>query len=184
MIVASDRCLLAQPITGRDALARHVPPSATARRVGLEAQVADLAPEILAAARFLTRSDEDARDVAQATIELGLRHLRSLRDPTKLRAWLFAIEAREASRWRRRLSNVLSLDHAVTEIGYTDFDPRSIALRVAVARLPRREREAVVLRYFGSLSVEETARAMGVAENTVKTHLRLALRALREALNE
>jgi RNA polymerase sigma factor (sigma-70 family) len=130
------------------------------------------------------RAEEDARDVAQATIELGLRHLPSLRDTTKLRAWLFAIEAREASRWRRRLGSALSLERAPTEIIDAEADPRSIALRVAIAHLPRREREAVVLRYFGSLSVQLTARAMGVAENTVKTHLRLAMRALREALHE
>lgn len=144
--------------------------------------MADLAPELLATARFLTRNEDDARDVAQATLELGLCHLRSLRDPAKLRAWLFAIEAREASRWRRRWGSALSLDHARDEIADPAFDAGSVALRVAIARLPRRERFAVALHHLAGLSVKDTAVAMGVAENTVKTHLRLALQALREAL--
>ena len=144
--------------------------------------MADLAPELLATARLLTRNEDDARDVAQATLELGLRHLRSLRDPAKLRAWLFAIEAREASRWRRRLGGAFSLDKAMDELVDPASDAGSVALRVAIARLPRRERFAVALHYLAGLPVRETAVAMRVSENTVKTHLRLALQALREAL--
>lgn len=62
------------------------------------AEIARLAPELLAVARYLVRSDQDARDLAQHTIEIGLRRLGQLREPTKLRAWLIAIEIQEASR--------------------------------------------------------------------------------------
>ncbi len=182
MSAVSERWFTAQPLARLDALAKpELQRYGSATGASLDAQVADLAPELLATARFLTRNEADARDVAQATLELGLRHLRSLRDPTKLRAWLFAIEAREASRWRRRMRSVLSLDQAVVEVADPPSDAR-VALKVAIARLPRQERVAVVLHHLAGLSVGETAVAMGVGENTVKTHLRLALKALREAL--
>lgn len=53
----------------------------------------------------------------------------------------------------------------------------------AVWRLPRRQREALVLRFYFGLSEEETASAMGVSRGTVKSAMsraRAALRMLRE----
>ena len=48
----------------------------------------------------------------------------------------------------------------------------------------RKQREAVVLRFFEELSVEETARAMGCAEGTVKATVHQAIRALKEKLRQ
>ena len=60
----------------------------------------------------------------------------------------------------------------------------SVALRIAVAdalrRLPRRQREVIVLRYFVGLPDGEVAGALGIAEGTVRTHARRGLGALRE----
>ena len=44
--------------------------------------------------------------------------------------------------------------------------------------LPRRQRECVVLRFYGDLSVAEIARTLGVAEGSVKSHLHRAITAL------
>jgi RNA polymerase sigma-70 factor (ECF subfamily) len=52
----------------------------------------------------------------------------------------------------------------------------------ALAELPRRQREATVLRYYLGLSVREVAAAMGVTEGTAKTNLFRARRALVAAL--
>ena len=54
-----------------------------------------------------------------------------------------------------------------------------IAIIDAVRRLPLRQREVVVLRFFADLSVSETAAAIGSSEGTVKTHTSRALLALR-----
>jgi RNA polymerase sigma-70 factor (ECF subfamily) len=55
-------------------------------------------------------------------------------------------------------------------------------LRRALARLPAREREAVVLHYYLDLSVAEVAAVQRVADGTVKTALHRARRALARAL--
>ena len=147
--------------------------------------VAALVPELLAAARYLTRNEDDARDVVQSTVELGLRHMRDLRERERLRAWLFAIEAREASRWRRRFRDAIALGSSdVVARPSADMDSQSIVLRLAIEGLPRQQRLAVVLHHLVGLSTDETAHAMGLTSNTIKTHLRLGLQALREALHD
>jgi RNA polymerase sigma factor (sigma-70 family) len=63
---------------------------------------------------------------------------------------------------------------------------REACSRVATAlsALPRRQREAFSLRVLEELSVEDTARAMGCSEGSVKTHLSRARMALRHDLGD
>jgi RNA polymerase sigma-70 factor (ECF subfamily) len=55
-------------------------------------------------------------------------------------------------------------------------------LEAAISRLPEPFRAVFVLREVNELSVEETAEALGVPEETVKTRLFRARRRLREEL--
>jgi RNA polymerase sigma-70 factor (sigma-E family) len=54
----------------------------------------------------------------------------------------------------------------------------------ALRRLPPRQREALVLRYFADLPEQETAEAMGISRGTVKSTTARALAALGRMLRE
>jgi RNA polymerase sigma factor (sigma-70 family) len=89
------------------------------------------------------------------------------------------------SRWRRmRVESRAREELAPSEVaGSTRSDAR-IDVRRALLTLPRRQREATVLRYYLGLDVREVAEALGVTEGTAKTTLFRARQALAAALGD
>ena len=61
---------------------------------------------------------------------------------------------------------------------------QAVDVQRALMALPRRQREATVLRYYLDLDVAEVARALRVNDGTAKTTLYRARRALAAALGE
>ena len=88
--------------------------------------------------------------------------------------------------WRRKWSRIVPTAQ-LPELA-TDDPARGVADRAqladAVARLPRRQRAAVVLRYSAGLPDVEIAATLGCSHGTVRSHLSRALRALRVDLVE
>jgi len=145
----------------------------------------DHAPMLLAAARVITLDHDEAQDLVQTTFEIAIRRIDRLREPRAMRAWLLTIQTREAFRVVRRLRHLVSLDGHVAEIAVLGTDIAGHAdMRTALARLPRRIRAAIALHYLAGLTVAQTAHAMGVSENTVKSQLKTGLERLRQDLGD
>ncbi len=91
--------------------------------------------------------------------------------------------ARDSRRHRlRRPAELLGL--GPSEVGTEDESERVLrreAMAALVRRLPAKQREVIVLRFFVDLSVQDAAAAMGCSEGTVKSHTARALRAIRRA---
>lgn len=103
-------------------------------------------------------------------------------------AWLRRVGYNLAnSWWRRRFAErrALALAAAASDGDGGGVEPGdALAVRSAVAALPRRQRTAVGLRYFVGLSVAETAVEMGCAEGTVKSLTSQGVARLRESLSD
>jgi RNA polymerase sigma factor (sigma-70 family) len=61
--------------------------------------------------------------------------------------------------------------------------PERSAVVAALRTLPRHQREAAVLRYYGNLSEAQAAGAMGVSQRAARSHAARAMTALRAALD-
>ncbi|AUX38953.1 RNA polymerase sigma24 factor [Sorangium cellulosum] len=152
-------------------------------------------PCLLRAARRLTRSEQDAEDLAQATVVRAIERHADLRDEDRMRAWLLRIERSvllNATRGARQRLEVIEggrgaesvpepqgdLEAELLERGFADEVER------ALARLPPEWREALLLREVEDLSYEEIADLQGCPVGTVRSRLSRARLALVEGLSE
>lgn len=127
-------------------------------------------------------AQELANDALTALCERWTRSPR-IEDP---RAWLTRVALNHADSWiRRRVAERrATARHGVPDEATAHRDDASaIAVRAAVAALPPRQREAVVLRYWGGCTAAEAGEAMGVAPATVRALAHQAVTSLREVFD-
>lgn len=125
-------------------------------------------------------SSEEVVQDAFVSMHLGWRRLR---DPDKALAYLRqAVVNGSRSRMRRRQVAAKHVPSPMPDAASAEHYAIGAAERAAVVqalkKLPDRQREAVVLRYYGELSEAEIARAMGVSNGAVKSHVHRGLAAL------
>ena len=139
-------------------------------------------------ARTLTIALADRAAAEEATQEAftrALKHWRRVREIDQPTSWLYVVamnhvrdgwrRAKRQPRWDESLTPAADVGGRVTT---------AVSVRDAIATLPDRQREAVVLRYLADLSLAEVAEAMGCAIGTVKATLHHALGVLRVELEE
>lgn len=73
-------------------------------------------------------------------------------------------------------------DHAESPDATLQRTQTLAIIEQALKKLPARQREAFVMRYWEEMDVAETAAAMGCSEGSVKTHCSRAVHALTESL--
>jgi RNA polymerase sigma-70 factor (sigma-E family) len=140
-------------------------------------------------AKLLLRDQQSAEDVVQDSFLALYRALPNLRDPDQVLPYLRTAvlnRARSVLRSRRR-ALLRPVRHdlpqwSAEEAVLVREDQR--AAITAVAALPRRSREVLVLRYYLDLSDEEIAATLGVSRSTVSSTASRALAALARSLEE
>jgi RNA polymerase sigma factor (sigma-70 family) len=137
--------------------------------------------------RRLAGNDDQAAEALQDTWLRVLRGFPRLRDPARIRPWLFGIARRvmmDRLRGEYRRPPHESLETLEDVLVTEEFEalPAFEPLLAEVAHLPVIEREAVVLFYVEDLTLAEVADVLDVPEGTVKSRLFRARRLLREQL--
>lgn len=131
-----------------------------------------------------------AEDIAQEAFIKAWRGLHGFRSDAKLSTWFYRILVNEARRYRRwravrdRWNRMWASD--VSEAHTPTLPDPSLQRRIAQALdcLPQGQREVFVLVHLEGFTVEQTARQLGKADGTVKSHLHRALRGLRAQLGD
>ena len=122
----------------------------------------------------------DAEDVAQEA--LARAHLRWMRLRERPEGWIVTVATNlsiDRHRRRRRLTGLGTEPLALVDVHQAE----RIDLARALRRLPRRQREVVVLRYLADWSESDVARALGISAGAVKSHASRGLDALRQHLD-
>lgn len=144
-------------------------------------------PALYAGALRATGSPETAQDVVQEAWLSAWSHLPGFRGQSQVRTWLIRIVTTKALNAMRRPQRTIAL-HAAPEPTvagpeqWAEHRERVATVRAAVAALPARQREAVVLRDLEGLSYEQVAAVTGVSVASVKSALFRGRQALAVAL--
>jgi RNA polymerase sigma factor (sigma-70 family) len=143
----------------------------------------------------LLGAGSDAEDVIQEAFVKGYRKLSRYRGESSFRSWLLAIvanETRNLHRSRNRRDGLVLRAAAANPaseiaedvaVGAVLAGERRARLVQALRRLPVKDREVIVCRFFLDLSEDETVMMLGWPRGTVKSRTSRALAKLRGLLD-
>lgn len=170
------------------ALSPSVAPSVdTAEMVG--ALVEEYSAALYRVAYSVTRNAAEAEDAVQETFLRVLRHQNQLGEIRDLRVWLVRItwnlvlDRKRRAKVRPETEDIAGLAHILPASGLT-ADDRVIAAQqhahvlALIERLPRKEREVLLLSAFEELSTPQIAAVVATTESSVRSRLFRARRLL------
>lgn len=150
----------------------------------------------------MAHDGEDALDITQEVFLRAFHALGSWHGRARFSTWLHRIVInasidfmRKRSRQQRSTESIEAMEperRAAIEARHAPHDqPRRLAyagelrreILAAVQRLPRRQRECFLLRYYHESSIREVAAVLKISQGAVKRHLHRAARRLRTDLS-
>lgn len=156
--------------------------------------------KVYALARTTMKNDADAEDVLQQTFISAWTNIGKLDDPAAFNTWIQRITLNQCYSMLRKRRIDIPID--VSEFDGDDDEPMQIEsdvmlpevyaekedLRIRLGHiiddLSDVQRQTIMLYYFDEMSVAEIAAAMDCSENTVKSRLFLARKAIKTEIEE
>jgi RNA polymerase sigma factor (sigma-70 family) len=137
----------------------------------------------------MTRDEEQARDLTQATFLSVVRARGRWTRGVPFAPWLFAVAANAARdglrRKRRRPEEPAEIAPEALAVAAHEPDPGLEGrVRAALLMLPEQQREAVLLHRFHGLAFEEIARSIGTTVGAAKVRAHRGYQRLRELLRD
>jgi RNA polymerase sigma-70 factor (sigma-E family) len=146
------------------------------RRPDFDCWFLEFYPEALRLATRILGNATGGEDLAAEAFSRALSRWEQVQRLEYRDAWLLRVVTNLAIDQLRRNPPATSPPYRPDQTEQTD---ERLAVLAALRKLPRQQRQAVVLRYFGEFSVAEVASVLEVSAGTVKTHLRRGLAGLR-----
>ena len=126
--------------------------------------------------------EQDRRDAVQEALLKAWTNLPRLRREEYFETWLIRILLNECHNLQRRRRDSAPLEDAPEPVG-PDFDGDAV-VRDAVRALPEKLRVVTILYYMEGYHTREIARILRVPTETIKSRLKRARAALKQALEE
>lgn len=126
-----------------------------------------------------------AEDAVQETFLKAYRGFAQFRGECSEKTWLTRIAVNvcrdyQRGSWFRHTDRSITPD--MLQIGTEQPDTEDMDLSMAVMKLPRKMREAILLYYYQDLGTEEIAKVLGLTQSTVSYRLQKSREKLRKLL--
>jgi RNA polymerase sigma factor (sigma-70 family) len=139
-------------------------------------------PRLVGALSLYCGDSDVALELAQEALARACRDWGRVSQMAAPGAWTHRVAINLANRTFRRRAAERAAQHRQASGPPAPHEPDhadAIAVRAAVVGLPRRQRTALVLRYYSDLPVAEVAELMSCSQGTVKALTHQAVAALR-----
>lgn len=144
-----------------------------------------LYPKLVGSLRLAFGAQVAAEDLAQDALVRTIECWDAVAAMDHPEAWCYRVAFNLArSGFRRHQAESRATARLGARRPHDDDPPEPddvLAVRAALAHLPRRQRQAIVLRFYADLTVDQVAESMKCRPGTVKAHLHQGLVALRHA---
>lgn len=135
---------------------------------------------------------EDAEDILQDTLSSIFLHLRQVRDPSKLQAWLYTVATNKAKRFLSRKARELHCEDISSHLceilsgtPYVNYEKAAaIDLHKAILKLPVKQQLAFNLRFFDELEYEQISRITGMSVETLRVNYHIARNKVTKYIDE
>ena len=131
--------------------------------------------------------EEDVKEIVQETVYKAYKNIKSLKEPKYFKTWLSRILINVSNDYLRKKGMVeLELDEKayIKEVVVEDSVEMKIDLYNAIDTLEDKYKDAIILRYVNDLKIEDISEILDRPINTIKTHLRKALKDMKKLLKE
>lgn len=143
-------------------------------------------PGLLRFATALCGSRHLAEEISQDMLVKAHRHWDHIQQADRPEAYLRRMLVNEFLSWRRKWSRFVPKPEiwaTETEADHADELAIRDELIAELAKLPRRQRAVLALRYYGGFSDAEIAETLSCSPSTVRAHASRALATLRVGLD-
>lgn len=133
---------------------------------------------------------EESKDLTQRAFIQALMGISGFRRQAAFRTWLYQIALNVCrNHLKRHRHEDAEVEDTLAGNGESALSAmiereKKDQMRLALERLPERQRIAVLLRVYDGLSCEETARVMGCSTGAVKAHYHFGVKKLKDVLRE
>lgn len=133
------------------------------------------------------KHEEDAKEVVQETIYKVYKNIKDLKEPKYFKTWVSKILINVCNDYLRK-NGMIDLEHDendyVKKVHNDDEVEIKIDLYNAMDELEDKYKDVIILRYIEDLKVEEISKILERPANTIKTHIRKAIKEMKNLLKE
>lgn len=143
----------------------------------------ELEPFVYRLSYHLTQHQQDAEDVAQEALYKICTRLATYKAESAFQSWVYSLVVNTFKDYARKQkrAKVESIEElqVATDTFESSLDSKVLVSQI-LGGLPERDRQVILLRFLGGLSVKEVASALKISESNVKVKVHRIKQKLQE----
>lgn len=133
------------------------------------------------------KHEEDAKEIVQETIYKAYKSIKNLKEPKYFKTWLSRILINVANDYMRE-NGMIDLEHEAIDYIKEVHKDNQIEIKIdlynAIDELEDKYKDVIIMRYVDDLKIEEISKILERPVNTIKTHIRKAIKDMKNLLKE